>query len=790
MPIRITGMNSGLDTEALVQEMVSAYSTKKDKYVKAQTKLGWKQEKWKSLNTKVKSFHSTISNLRFSSAYSLKTAVVSDTTKAKVTASGTAPNGVQSLQITKLAKSGYLTGAKMKQADGSEVKESTKLSDLGFDTEGTVTLKSGDTTTDIKVTKDMTVKEFVSALKDGGVNASFDEKNQRMYISAKKTGTANDFTLAGKDGAGIAALQKMGLTVDDSYYESLVQFAVSADGSKLSPGADGKYQYGDTEKAATKAYVREQLLKADAAKTAKQDAEAAKTLAEAQKKYAQNYQTAIEGVGGDAQKLQKYQSLIQNDVYKDDAGNQYYVTKDDAGNQIALKEDKDGNVSEVTNLDLDADEITIGGAKVEKLSSTENAEAQKAILEKIPEDVDKSAFTSAVKTIDLMEKQAEATDPLVTKDFIKDVKGMTSDALAAKLTELDQTISEQTTKIEEQQKILDATSAIYRTSMDMTKIDDPDGPLEEAMTNIEMAVTYLNATHDPNSDVEGAKRIEASDAEIYLNGAQYISDTNDFTINGLSITAMAVTGSSYDPDEKNAISINTETDTQGIYDKVKDFLTQYNEIINEMTSLYNADSAKGYEPLTDDEKSEMSDKEVEKWEEKIKASLLRRDTNLNTIMNAMQTAMSKSYTLSNGQSYNFTSFGIHTLGYLNADKNEQNAYHIDGDEDDSSVSSNDDKLMAAIKEDPDSVIEFMKQAVTGVYQAISDQMKGTSLRSSQTIYNDKEMDKEYKNYTTTIKEWEDKISDMEDAYYKKFAAMESALAKLQSNSSALSGLLG
>ena len=53
MPIRITGMNSGLDTEALVSELVSAYRKKTEKYTKAKTKLSWKQDAWKSLNTKV-----------------------------------------------------------------------------------------------------------------------------------------------------------------------------------------------------------------------------------------------------------------------------------------------------------------------------------------------------------------------------------------------------------------------------------------------------------------------------------------------------------------------------------------------------------------------------------------------------------------------------------------------------------------------------------------------------------------------------------------------------------------
>ena len=58
------------------------------------------------------------------------------------------------------------------------------------------------------------------------------------------------------------------------------------------------------------------------------------------------------------------------------------------------------------------------------------------------------------------------------------------------------------------------------------------------------------------------------------------------------------------------------------------------------------------------------------------------------------------------------------------------------------------------------------------------------------IYNDKELESQYNSYTTTIADWEQKVSDIEDSYYKKFAAMESALAELQSQSSQLSGLLG
>ena len=53
MPIRITGLNSGLDTEAIISALVSSYNYKTNKYKKAQTKLSWKQDAWKALNTKI-----------------------------------------------------------------------------------------------------------------------------------------------------------------------------------------------------------------------------------------------------------------------------------------------------------------------------------------------------------------------------------------------------------------------------------------------------------------------------------------------------------------------------------------------------------------------------------------------------------------------------------------------------------------------------------------------------------------------------------------------------------------
>ena len=207
MPIRITGMNSGLDTESIISELVKAKSAKKDSLVKAQTKLQWKQDAWKELNTKVYNLYSkTLSNMRLQSDYLKKTTKVSNSNAASVITGANAVIGVQTLKIDKLAKSGYLTGAEVSTTNGNDVKNDTTLSELGITSDTSISLTNGDgTTKTIDLTADMKISDVVSKLKNEGLNASFDENNQRLFVSAKESGLKNDFTLSGT-GMALTAL--------------------------------------------------------------------------------------------------------------------------------------------------------------------------------------------------------------------------------------------------------------------------------------------------------------------------------------------------------------------------------------------------------------------------------------------------------------------------------------------------------------------------------------------------------------------------------------------------------
>lgn len=763
MPIRLSGINSGLDTDAIVQELVKAYGLKTEKYEKAKTKLEWKQEAWQSLNTKIYGLYTNVSNLRYTSAYNMRRTSVSDATKATVTASDTAVTGTQKLNILKNAQAAYITGGKL----ASGVTGKSKLSELGFtgETSITVSQKNGQTK-DITVNGDTTITDFVSSLKEAGLNASFDENNGRMFISAKESGVDNDFELLAGDANGGQVLKLLGLdTALTEKVNGVTQF--TAAGQKYAAAyafynTDYDITYADI-KSLVDIYLEKQANNV----LLEEENETYQSTIDAKKEENKTYQEKLDKNNKAIEAKNAYDSL---EAALADKG----ITIADLQARDELKaEDLAIELGLTTALDPDAE-----------LTEEETAARAEAIAEaeKMISDLKKvTAYEKANGTedvpvdwsaIDVAALEAENTATQADIDANKDIIA----AEEAKITANKEKMAENTAAMEAQPAEIRQIGALGTEEERVAAM--------EALANraVEAAAILANPA---STTAGGATKINGSDAQIRLNGVLYESSSNTFSINGLTIDALGVTGDG----EANEITITTTIDTQGIYDKIKDFLTEYNSVINEMTKLFNADSAKDYEPLTDEEKDAMSETEIEKWEAKIKSALLRRDSSLDGIMSAMINSMSQSIEV-NGEKLSLSTFGIQTLGFLNAKENEQCAYHIDGDADDANSSGKPDKLMAAIQDDPDQVADFMKQLTTNLYQAIDKKMKSTSLSSAYKVYNDKELDKQMEEYEDLIKKWEDKVAEQEDFYYNKFSQMEVQLSKLQSQTNSLAGMLG
>lgn len=313
-----------------------------------------------------------------------------------------------------------------------------------------------------------------------------------------------------------------------------------------------------------------------------------------------------------------------------------------------------------------------------------------------------------------------------------------------------------------------------------SKVTGSDGAFNiEASDDIKKA---LGLDVDENSDGKDGRGgfTKAEDATVEYNGVTYTNSSNNFTINGLTFDVTA---------KGEEMSFTVDNDVDGIYNKVKDFLKEYNSLIKEMNDAYNATSSKGYEPLTSEEKEAMTEEDVKNWEKTIKDSLLRRDSTLSNLTSNMRSILNKSveYINPDGSTtrYSLASFGINTGSW-----SERGQLHIDGDQDDPLSSGNADKLKAAIAANPDAVAKTLSTLGTEMYEFLMKAQKKTETSSSQTFYNDVTLDADIKAQKENVTKMQEKMQAEEDKYYKQFSAMESAMAKLQSQQSYLSGLFG
>ncbi len=772
MAIRITGMYSGLDTESIISELASAQSYKKSKLVKAQTKLSWKQDAWKALNTKIYSFYTnTLDNMRFQSSYMKKKTKISDTDALSVITGADAVNGVRKVKIDKLAKAAYLTGGSIAQGDTHFTGRAT-LKQLGFTGKGSISVTGGNgASIDLELDENMTIDAVVEKIKSTGLNASFDQNNQRIFVSSNNTGAVNNFTIMGKDEGGMNALAALGLLSTED---------LKSDTNKLWAS------YKTDTAAYQKAIDAEVLARAEAYKKENDSLEADKKAYEEANEKNRKELKELPGYNASETRDSVYEVLYGKDVTNtttetktldasltiDADGN--YV---DGDNKVVYKktdtgyEDADGNavsIDTVNNEVTVTKEVTVhqpGSLQqaVDTAKETLRAaqDALAAASEGDPNYASLKADVEAAKTnvSNAQKTYGEAKDRYSYLNAIEHNEKGYADA-EAKITENKAYFE------------VDGDGKVTGTTALRDKVKD------EFDKKVAVADKAYNGTE--YADKAKGSKINGEDALITVNGAEFTSMTNTFTINGLTLDVQ---------EEGKEVTLTTNDDTDGIYDMIKNFFSEYNKLINEMDSLYNAEASTGYEPLTSEEKEALADSEVEEWEKKIKDSLLRKDSTLSDVAGAMKEVLLRGVDIGGKQMY-LSDFGINTLGYFNAKENERNAYYIDGDSDNASVKANENKLKAAIASDPETVMNFFSKLSNNLYDKLKEKMATSRVSSAFTVYNDKAMKDDYKEYTEKIAKEEEKLNKLMDKWYDKFSAMETALAKLESKNSAISGMFG
>ena len=251
--------------------------------------------------------------------------------------------------------------------------------------------------------------------------------------------------------------------------------------------------------------------------------------------------------------------------------------------------------------------------------------------------------------------------------------------------------------------------------------------------------------------------------------------SNTVTIDNMTVTLKSEFAS-------GAVTLSAATDTQKIFDNIKGFVDKYNETIDLMNKKVREERFRSFAPLTQAQRDELSDDEIKKWEEKAMSGMLRGDTIVRSAMDTMRGKWSSATSSTNDDEMKqLFQIGLSTgADFTNGGK----------------IELNEEKLKAAIEKDPDQVYQLFTNAESGLLPQIRD--AATNSRSSITRIAGADgagaptysMGREMTQIDTRIKRLNDLLVDKENAYYRRFAAMETAMNQANSQAASLQQFLG
>ncbi|MDL2224995.1 flagellar filament capping protein FliD [Eubacteriales bacterium OttesenSCG-928-M02] len=249
--------------------------------------------------------------------------------------------------------------------------------------------------------------------------------------------------------------------------------------------------------------------------------------------------------------------------------------------------------------------------------------------------------------------------------------------------------------------------------------------------------------------------------------------TNSFTVDGIGFTLKETTA-----DNAN-IKFNIERDHDATIDKIMGFVDAYNTLVEDLYGKTSEKVNRSYDPLTDEEKSLMSEKEVEKWEELAKSGQLRNDSYTTNLLSTMRAAFYTPVEAAGGLMG--ADIGITTSNYYSGGK----------------ITVDKDKLRAALEKNPDQVTALFTSSSTSEDGAVKNANSGivTRIRDAMVNYTDTVTDVALASNSRQVREAEDRLDQLEDwilaqedKYWRQFTAMETALSSLNSQSSWLSNM--
>ncbi|MGO0063598.1 flagellar filament capping protein FliD [Brevibacillus fluminis] len=268
------------------------------------------------------------------------------------------------------------------------------------------------------------------------------------------------------------------------------------------------------------------------------------------------------------------------------------------------------------------------------------------------------------------------------------------------------------------------------------------------------------------------------DAEVTYNGIDTTFSNNTFSLDGITFRALKA-----DPAKELSVTITQDVDT--VFDAIKSFIDKYNEAIEKIDTKTTEKKYRDFLPLTEDQRKAMSDDDIKLWEEKAKSGMLRGDMVLTSALSNMRSDFYNTVSgLGSGQINQLTQIGIQTGDYTERGKltiKDEDALR-------SAIASNPDQVMRLFTQDDTTAKMSSGDGIARrIYDRLDDVMKTITKKagSAKDLADDSTLTKSMADLDSRIYDMTQLMTDKENAYYKKFSAMETALSKLNAQSSSL-----
>lgn len=822
----ISGLASGMDTEELISGVVQSYQQKIQSLQQKNTKLQWQQESIQDISDKLVEFDRNYSsyvysdtNLMSSSFFNNAVTTTANGTYANlVTASGKTSSTVVLNAVKQLATAArythsgnHLSGVTDGTVTGGEIKDLGGMDDFSK-LSGSLTLNYGDHTVSIDFgERELFVKDDGTFDAEGFQNAIVEKlKEQQISTSSGSVVTADTLINVVVDQNGAIGFS------DKSTAHNTVSIAGAT--GNLATMISGLNQVIEAESNSFRLNsVREDDLVEQKSLAEYLSGKSITVTLDGKSKTIEL--PDIDTKAKDSNRAFAEALNQKLDEAFGDGRISVSLDTSDGANKLSFKVEQEGSTLAVAASNEDVSDILgLGSGLTSYVDTTKTlGELSGLALDNLEAA---SGVGSAIKKtdangkeyyVDLAGNRVNADNKLIDEDgnlmYDLEINGVKIGTYS-KNTELNTILNNINSNTEAGVNVSysKTTGQFVFTAKDTGaggRIDIERGGLAAKLfgATVNANGNRIQALVDDKSYTGGQDAV--INATINGQNMNLTRSSNSFDIDGMNITVSGKFNEDVDTQEEadalsatNTVTFTSKTDADTVVDAVKKMVDDLNAIIKAVKSAYSdmplqKSDGSSYEPLTDDDMADMSESAIENYEEKAKTGILFMDSDLSSLYNDLRNAI----TSSGADGVTLRSIGISTS-------------YSDGL---TTLTFDEKAFREALESDPDKVQEaFTKskengaatdglmatiKSITDRYASTAGDTKGILIERAGSKYSptaalDNTLLDQMKDVEDEISKWQDKMSDKVDYYTNKFTQLEVLINEMNSQSSALSGLMG